>query len=387
MRKTAFIIVVVAFVFAALCFFVVVPVANALSFPDEIRITRYEYQNQIAIQERFITGRTNYCATVSDTEFKYIDLKLFGFIPIKRVKVEVMAIDELLAGGVPIGFVVKSQGVIVVEPAPRHGFVKGDIITHLNGEEIASIQDFNNYVNALGGQQAINVKFIRGGRNMVATINVNPDETKLGLWLKDESIGIGTLTYINPKNNNFAALAHQYTDYQTGADIMIRGGDVYRINILGIDKSKGRNVGKYNSTLRQGTDRKHGNLLSGNQCGVFGVLFEDSELLRESMVKYPIASRFSVKPGKAKLRTSIDGVSVQEYDIEIVKTNYQTKKDIKSMIVRITDRELFSKTGGIIHGMSGSPIIQNGKMVGALTHVITSDTSKGYAIYIDFIVP
>ena len=384
MKRKIFGLIAVAFFVVSTFFFVVMPVMGALTFPDEIRITRDEYQNQIAIRERFIVGRTNYCATVSDTEFKYIDLKLFGFIPIKRVKVEIMAIDELLVGGIPIGFVVKSQGVIVIEPAPQHGLVRGDIITHLNGEEISSIADFNKQISGLQGQQ--NIGFIRGGANIKTTIEVC-ETRQLGLWLKDESMGIGTLTYVNPKNNNFAALAHQYTDYQTGADIMIRGGDVYRTNILGIEKSKGRHVGKFNSTLRQGTDRKQGNILSGNRSGVFGCLFEDSELLKDCMVKYPIASRFSVKPGKAKLRTSIDGINVKEYDIEIIKTNYQTKKDIKSMIIRITDKELFQKTGGIIHGMSGSPIIQNGKVVGALTHVITSDTTKGYGIYLDFIVP
>jgi len=141
------------------------------------------------------------------------------------------------------------------------------------------------------------------------------------------------------------------------------------------------------STLRQGSSKKQGTVISSNQGGVFGCLFADSEILKEATKMYPVASRYSVRPGKAKLRTTIDEGAPQEYDIEIVKTHYQAKRATKSMVVRITDKELLAKTGGIVHGMSGSPIIQKGKVVGALTHVIVGDATKGYGIYIDFVIP
>lgn len=209
----------------------------------------------------------------------------------------------------------------------------------------------------------------------------------LGLWLKDETTGVGALTYINPKNNNFAALGHRMKDHETGANIDVRGGDVYKTNIIGIEKSNGHKVGEFKSTLQQGLEGKQGEMLSSNSGGVFGCLFADSALLQEAVTIYPVGSRYSVRPGAAKLRTSLDGTTVKEYDIEIVKTYYQKKRGTKSMIIRITDKELIAKSGGIIHGMSGSPIIQKGKIVGALTHVIVNDTTKGYGIYIDFVIP
>ena len=377
MKKILFIGLTVVFFVASCFYFVINPIATALSFDDEIRLTRAEFENQIDMQMRFISGRTNFDAMVSDTETKYIDLKLFGFIPIKRIKVEIMSVENLIAGGMPIGFIANSHGVIVVENAPKHGLKQGDIIINVNGQDIESIEEFNKNVT-----NEMSIRFIRGGKEMSTRVSSTGPH---GLWLKDESMGIGTLTYINPKNNNFSALGHQFVDHATGADVPIRGGNIYRTNLIGIEKSKGRHIGRFESTLRQGTDKRQGSLLSGSAFGIFGCLDVDSELLNGKV--YQVASRFSVKPGKAKLLTTVDGINAREFDIEIVKTHYQTKRDTKSMIVRITDKELLNATGGIVYGMSGSPIIQNGKIIGALTHVINSDTTKGYGIYIDFVVP
>ena len=383
MKKFLFVFVTVLFFVAALAFFIVMPVVNAISFPGEVRLTNEEYHGQVLPTHRFISGQSNYSAAVGDTDQKYIDLKLFGLFTIKRVKVDVIAVEELAAGGLPIGFVAKSQGVIVIENAPEHGLKKGDIIKSVNGTEIASVEDFNQFVK---GKQALNITFQRGSNTLQTKINADMDE-RLGLWLKDETTGVGILTYVNPENNNFAALGHRLADYETGANIDIRGGDVYCTNVIGLEKSSGRRVGEFKSTLRQGSGKKQGTVLSSNSGGVFGCLFAESELLQQSSIIYPVGSRYSVRPGKAKLRTSLDGINVHEYDIEILKTFYQAKRDVKSMIIRVTDRELLSKSGGIIHGMSGSPIIQNGKIIGALTHVVVNDTTKGYGIYIDFIVP
>ena len=370
-------------------YFVVVPVVNTVQLPDEIRITQKEYKESIPLTSgQFITQQSNYSATVSDVDHKYIDLKLFGLFKIKRIKVDVLPVDELVVGGMPMGFVARSNGPIVVENAPRLGLKKGDTIKKVNDVDVDSIEEFNGVVGLMSGRQTVSVEFQRGSKYMTTQFDVDLDKDKhLGLWLKDECTGVGILTYVNPKNNNFAALGHQVTDYETGVDIDIRAGDVYRTNVIGIEKSNGKKVGEFKSTLRQGTSKKQGTVFSSNEGGVFGCLFADSELLQEACEIYPVGSRYSVKPGSAKLRTSIDGVNIKEYDIEIVKTYYQKEKNIKSMIVRIIDKELLRTSGGIIHGMSGSPIIQNGKLVGALTHVIVSDTTKGYGIYIDFVIP
>ena len=389
MKKLHFSILVTGFFVTVTLFCVVVPVVNAVNFPDEIRLTQQEYMESLELPGgRFITQQSNYSSTVSDTGQKYIELKLFGLFKIKRIKVDVLPVDELAAGGIPVGYVAKSFGVIVVENAPEFGLKKGDTIKNINDVSVNSIEDFNQLVGLMKGKQMVRVGFLRGSKNMTTQVEVDLDkQSHLGLWLKDETTGVGILTYVNPKNNNFAALGHQVTDYETGVDIDIRAGDVYRTNVIGIEKSSGKKVGEFKSTLRQGTSRKQGTVLSSNEGGVFGCLFADSELLQEACEIYPVGSRYSVKPGSAKLRTSVDGINIKEYDIEIVKTYYQKEKNVKSMIVRITDKELLRASGGIIHGMSGSPIIQNGKIVGALTHVIVNDTTKGYGIYIDFVIP
>lgn len=367
----------------------VMPVVNALHIPGEIRLTEEEYRSaHILPSGAFVSQQNNYALTVSDTDEKYIDLKLFGLFKIKRIKVDVIPIENLAAGGLPIGFVAKSQGVIVVENAPEYRLKKGDIITKINGTDISSIDEFNQYLGMISGRHEFNIEFSRESKQMSTRFEVDMDAAgHLGLWLKDETTGVGVMTYLNPENNNFAALGHELTDYETGATIDIREGDVYKAEIVGIEKSSGRRVGEFKSTLLHSYTGKQGTVSSSNSGGVFGCLYENSGLLQDSLQIYPVGSRYSVHPGKAKLRTSVDGENVREYDIEIVKTYYQPKKGIKSMIIRITDKELLSKSGGIIHGMSGSPIIQNGKLIGALTHVIVSDTTKGYGIYIDFVIP
>jgi len=339
-------------------------------------------------------------AAVDGTSHKYIDLKLFGLIKVRRIKVDVLPVDELAVGGIPVGFSVKMDGVMVVENVLQYGLKKGDTIKRITTKgqaddsraydtEISSIKDFNAFVARLDkGKNELIVKFNRGGQMLSTKVEYNNDGIRtLGIWLKDETTGVGTLTYVNPQNNNFAALGHNITDHDTGVHIDVRGGDVYRTNILGLTKSQGRKVGELRSTLRQGSCKKQGTVISSNNGGVFGCLFADSEILEEATKIYPVASRYSVRPGKAKLRTTIDDGPPREYDIEILKTYYQSKRATKSLVIRITDKELLAKTGGIVHGMSGSPIIQNGKIVGALTHVIVGDATKGYGIYIDFVIP
>jgi stage IV sporulation protein B len=389
-KKLLFIFLTIIFFVSALFFFIVMPIAYAFGLPVEIRLSNEEYETRAVLpMHRLIRQEQGLDVAVDGTSHKYIDLKLFGLIKVRRIRVEVLPVDELAVGGVSVGFSVKMCGVMVVENAPQYGLKKGDIIKKINDSEISSMKDFNKFVGELGkGKHELNVEFKRGKEVMTTKIEYDNDGIKtLGIWLKDETTGVGTLTYINPQNNNFAALGHNVTDHDTGVHIDVRSGDVYRTNILGLTKSQGRKVGELRSTLRQGTSKKQGTVISSSDGGVFGCLFADSEILKEATKIYPVASRYSVRPGKAKLRTTIDEDPPQEYDIEILKTYYQSKRATKSLVLRITDKELLEKTGGIVHGMSGSPIIQNGKIVGALTHVIVGDATKGYGIYIDFVIP
>lgn len=389
MRKLVLIILTIAVAISAAAYLIIVPIMQANNFPSEVRLSAEEYESRASLPMHKFIGQEHADAAVDGGAQKYIDLKLFGLIKIKRVKVDVLPMAEVIVGGVPVGFSVKMDGVMVVENVPQYGLKKGDIIKNVNDTEICSIAEFNKLIGMLGeGKQELTIGFKRDGETMSTQIEfVNTGARFMGLWLKDETTGVGTLTYVNPINNNFAALGHNVTDHETGAHIDVRGGDVYCTNILGVGKSQGRRVGELRSTLRQGTGKKQGTVISSNDGGVFGCLHPDSEILQEASTQYPVASRYSVRPGAAKLRTTIDGGPPREYDIEILKTYYQSKRATKSMIIRVSDEELLEKTGGIVHGMSGSPIIQNGKVVGALTHVIVGDTTKGYGIYIDFVIP
>lgn len=390
MKKVLFVLLTIVFFASALYLFVMMPLAYAYGFPIEIRLSNEEYEQRMELpMHRFIGQQQGVDVAVDGTSHKFIDLKLFGLIKVRRIKVEVLPVDEVAVGGMSVGFSVKMHGVMVVENASQYGLKKGDIIRKINDTEINSIRDFNGFMAKLGkGKQELNIEFKRNGDIIKAKVEYENDGIRsLGIWLKDETTGVGTLTYVNPLNNNFAALGHNITDHDTGVHIEVRDGHVYRTNILGLTKSQGRKVGELRSTLRQGSSKKQGTVISSNEGGVFGCLFADSEILKEATKTYPVASRYSVRPGKAKLRTTIDDAEPREYDIEILKTHYQSKRATKSMILRITDKELLEKTGGIVHGMSGSPIIQNGKVVGALTHVIVGDATKGYGIYIDFVIP
>jgi stage IV sporulation protein B len=389
-KKVLFVILTVIFFVSALYLFIVMPIVYAHGFPGEVRLSSEEYEHRAVLpMHRLIVQEQGLDVAVDGTSHKYIDLKLFGIIKVRRIRVEVLPVDEVAVGGIPVGFSVKMDGVMVVENAPQYGLKKGDVIKKVNDTEISSIKDFNAFIHGLGkGKHELRLEFMRRGERISVQVEYNNDGIRsLGIWLKDETTGVGTLTYVNPQNNNFAALGHNITDHDTGVHIDVRSGDVYRTNILGLTRSQGRKVGELRSTLRQGSSKKQGTVISSNQGGVFGCLYAGSEILKEATKMYPVASRYSVRPGKAKLRTTIDDGPPREYDIEIVKTHYQSKRATKSMVIRITDKELLGETGGIVHGMSGSPIIQNGKVVGALTHVIVGDATKGYGIYIDFVIP
>jgi len=354
----------------AVTYLVVIPVTQSLQMPDDIKLTQEEITNKQRISpNQFVKGIYDKDAMVDDEGKAWVDLKLFGFIKVKRIKVDVLPFDRAIAGGVPVGFSAKTNGVIVLTGGESHNtengsrkarYKRGDVITNMDGVPITSVEDFEKHLD---------------GKNM-------------GLWVKDETSGVGMLTYINPANNNFAALGHKLVDFETGAGVNCRAGHVYLCNVIGVEKCRARKIGELKSTLRKGNGSVQGSVLSSNSRGVFGCFNEDSEfmeLCRDNV--YPVGSRYSVRPGKATILAALDGENIEEYDIEIIKTRVQKREQNKGLILRITDKRLLEKTGGIIHGMSGSPIIQNGKLVGALTHVMVGDYTKGYGIYVDFMVP
>ncbi|MDR1917973.1 MAG: hypothetical protein LBQ05_03225 [Christensenellaceae bacterium] len=351
------------------------PLLYAAALPNEIVLTDTEYANDKPIMlPRFLTQKQVATHTVDGNEKKYITVKLFGLIPIKKVLVDTLPFDTVLVGGMPIGIKGEIDGVIVTED---YDDIKcGDIIVEVNGNEVHSENDF---IAQTKNKNNVTVRIERKNKNITRKVD-NP----ANLAVRETTTGVGILTLVNPENNNFSALGHQMGDFDTGVAVNLRGGSVKAVNTFGLEKTVGRKTGIIKSGLKSSAPTQ-GSIIRGNKFGVHGCLEANSEILQQCKTTMPIATRYNVRAGKATVLTSLDGKTVEEFECEILKTRFQSKRNDKSMIIRITDDGLLSRTGGILHGMSGSPILQNGHLVGALTHATTSDNAKGYAVYIDFV--
>jgi len=294
-------------------------------------------------------------------------------------------------GGQPLGFTINCSGVIVIAVSNKSagGIKEGDIITKIEGVEITSTDVIDKLINiAEFAGKELSVTYLRDEVENIAKITPIFDKIKqrykLGIWVRDNSAGVGTLTYIRKDNLRFGALGHPVCDIDTGAMLPVLDGKILKCNIVGVKKGEKGNPGELKGLfLRNGSVL--GDLDANNKFGVFGT-FNKKQVEKFSNEEYEVAYRSEVKNGKAKIRCTLDGSEPKDYDIEIVKTYFQQTKDNKSMFIRIIDKELLAKTGGIVQGMSGSPIIQNGKFVGAVTHVFVSDPTKGYGVYADWMI-
>ena len=324
-------------------------------------------------------------------------IKLFGIIPIKKIDVEIAKGEEVYIGGIPLGFAITSDGLIVVgdnsvasqdesKPTNKTAEIKhGDVITKINGNPVVTSEQISQHLNETSGN--VNLTIVRDGDEFNCEIEPLTDkstgETKIGLWVKNNTNGIGTLTYIKMQNGRFGALGHAILDYETGIKIPVYSGKIYKCNQVGIEKAETNKPGELKCVFLQGINAK-GTIDKNTEFGVFGSVNSNSDLTDNNLTA-EVGSRLVVKPGKAKIVSSVSGVR-EEYDIEIIKASYQPTSDDKSLIFRVTDKRLLSLTGGILQGMSGSPILQNGKLIGAVTHVFVSDPTKGYGIYADWMI-
>lgn len=320
--------------------------------------------------------------------------KLFGLIPIRKINVICSGENEVYVGGVPIGISISSSGAIVINEKmveTQQGYrqtqkseqlKEGDLLTAVNGVEITSLEQLSELVEQ-SDEQDFDITFKRKDKCYTATvkgeIDKNTGKYKLGLWVRDDVSGIGTLTYVNKQTGGYAALGHAITDNENSVQAV--GGSVYNCKLLGIEKGEKNNPGQLRCMFLQ-TDPVKGDIQKNTKYGVYGKL-EDYEGLVDTNLTTKLGGRLSVKPGKAYIVSSVSGLR-EEYEIEIIKANYQAKANDKSLVFRVKDKRLIDLTGGIVQGMSGSPIIQNGKLVGAVTHVFMSDPTKGYGVYSDW---
>lgn len=314
-------------------------------------------------------------------------VKLFGWIPIKDAEIIRTDAPVLIPGGSPIGIKLLTDGVVVVStqvvggtsPAAEAGIKAGDCILTADGEKLNSSNRLAEIIMNSGGSE-IDLTVRRDGREFSAKVTPGFSEAegsyKAGLWIKDSSAGVGTMTYIDPETKSFGALGHPISDTDTKNILPLGSGEIVDAAITGCDAGAAGCPGELMGTFLSGLAA--GNIEKNCDQGIFGRI----NYIGGSAKAMPIAFKTEVETGPAIIRTTVEGSAPKEYSIEIEKISL-SEADTKNMVVHITDPELLAVTGGIVQGMSGSPIIQNGKIVGAVTHVFVSDPTMGYGIFIE----
>ena len=322
----------------------------------------------------------------------YFTAKLFGVIPIRSVSVTVFPETSLIPGGMPFGVKFFTEGVIVVgvsdietkegsiNPAKIAGVKTSDIITEINGTIIDTVEQAAQLIEASEGNP-INLKIVREEKTievkLTPVFSVSEEKYKSGIWLRDSTAGIGTVTFISPINNAFGGLGHGICDIDTGNLMPLKRGTIVDASIESVVRGRNEVPGELKGRFRDNI----GTLFANTYNGIFGIL-SNSSVDIENMTPLPLGSRSEVREGNAAIYSTVDEQGPREFEIEIVKV-YKNVSDSKNFLIRIVDEELLEITGGIVQGMSGSPIIQDGKLIGAVTHVLVSDPAKGYGIFID----
>ena len=292
--------------------------------------------------------------------------------------------NKVILGGNNIGIEVKTKGILVVGLyeidnkliAQSSDIQVGDYIIRVNDNLINSISDFTNEINNDDDKKEIKIDYLRKGKMYKTTLKlVNRDgEYKTGLYVKDSISGIGTLTFIDPSTKKFGALGHEIVSKETNELLNISNGSIYYSYITGITKSNNGNPGEKEANYDP--NNKYGIINENTKSGIFG----DYTAVINNDNLYEVANPNEVKEGKANIFTVINGENLESFEIQIEKLNF--KDDVKNIVFKITDEKLLDSAGGIVQGMSGSPIVQNDKIIGAVTHVIVNDCTKGYGIFI-----
>lgn len=323
-----------------------------------------------------------------------LGLKLFNTdIELKEVSVNVIPKTKVIPLGNAIGVKLYTEGVLVVgmteiegkKPYESADIKEGDRIICINDETITSTEDLIETVNKSQGKE-ITIKYVR--EDIEKSTNITPIETedneyKLGLWVRDAAAGVGTLSFYLPNSQMFACLGHGITDIDTSDLITISNGELVTANIVSIKKGEKGKPGEIKGSIEGG--RNLGQISKNTSFGVFGKL-DNINAINVTQKEMEVASRDEIKKGKAQIICELEIGKKKYYDIEIEKIYTSNNKDNKSMLIKITDEELLEKTGGIIQGMSGSPIVQDGKFVGAVTHVMVNDPTTGYAVFADLML-
>lgn len=400
------------------------PFQNYASLPNELRLFKGQNRNidlavpvhaQVTVHDPEIikvNGNSKHSFQVNlkdpislesshsgNTELK---LKLFGAIPLKTVKVSVVPDLKVIPGGQTIGVKIKSAGILVVghhlvsiaedrkiSPGEEAKVQVGDLIMKINGQPINEINKVADLVSEAGdGKKPLKLSIVRSGQQLEVELNPAYDVVdkmyRLGLYIRDSAAGVGTLTFYAPDQKVYGALGHVISDMDTQTPIAVGDGEIVHSNVTSISKSQSGEPGEKRAQIFKGS-KVIGNIEKNTSFGIFGKMYDMPEH-SVTQTAMPVAFSEEVKEGPAKIYTVVNGQKVEQFDIEVVHVAKQDYPATKGMVIKITDTRLLEKTGGIVQGMSGSPIIQNGKIIGAVTHVFVNDPSSGYGCFIEWML-
>lgn len=350
-----------------------------LVFSENIPVTAVSIKSKGAITTSSLKAGSQY----------YTDIKLFGVIPVKHVMVDVVKETDVIPSGQAFGVKLYTEGVVIVglsdvdtsggpkNPAYDAGVRIGDIIMAIDGKPVATNDDVAKAFEKSSGKI---LKISLKRNNVGFTVMVLPQKSvsencyKAGMWVRDSTAGIGTLTFVSPGSDICAGLGHGICDVDTGEIMPLLAGDIVRVHINGITKGAKGEPGELKGYFAK--DEAWGQLYSNTETGVYGVLNSVTE-----GKAVPVAMSQQVHVGPATILTTIDGSAPKQYAVRIEKVHFNDAAETKNMVIKVTDPVLLAKTGGIVQGMSGSPIMQDGKLVGAVTHVFVNDPTSGYGIF------
>ncbi|MDD2234185.1 MAG: SpoIVB peptidase [Desulfitobacteriaceae bacterium] len=374
-------------------------IRQVINLPTHSENTKISYLKPSGLLTKFISvdlvPETDLVLSQTLKQDFQVSYKLFGIFPFKNTRIEVLPSIKLLPGGQSIGVSLQTQGVMIVGqasvnkngsktfPAKEAGIETGDSILKINGKEVHTDQDVAHLVNEAGkNQQTITLHIKHQNQIIEKSVQaVYCDESKryrIGLFVRNEATGVGTLTFIDPITKKYGALGHVINDLDTNQRIEVSQGLITNSTIYGIEKSTRGHPGEKQGTFSNNS-KLTGNIEKNTPVGIFGQINGEVSSLFKEPIEVGWASE--IKEGPAKIYTVLHGEQIQDFDVKIERI-IPNRTDSKNMIISIVDPKLIEITGGIIQGMSGSPIIQNGKIIGAVTHVFINDSQRGYGVFI-----
>lgn len=330
---------------------------------------------------------------------KTLEVSFLNALKVKEIDVNILPKTTVIPVGNIAGVKLYTNGVLVVgmseiegddqkkyKPYENTGIKEGDTIVKIDDKEISTTEDLIKTVNMSNGEN-IKIKFVHQEETKecsMTPVKTNNSEYKLGLWVRDSAAGVGTVTFYEPSTRTYGALGHGITDIDTNELINIASGEFVTTRILNITKGESGEPGKIQGTVEN--QRNIGTISQNSKFGIYGKVSNLASLNIDKAREMEVALRDEIKTGKATILCSLDNGQPKEYEIEIQKIYKENNYNNKSMQIKVTDQKLIEKTGGIIQGMSGAPILQNGKFIGAVTHVLVNNPLEGYAVFGDIML-